>query len=137
MKKRKGAFDVRKKVMPWLLALSLLMTISPVAAFATAGEGTESDDSTIPEAAIYLDQQHGADENGGLSKTTAVETIEKANALANEKNIKKYLPFKFLQGHGDRSLGPWRKDTAPLWARRLYDRTRRCVRLADTEQHCD
>ena len=36
---------------------------------------------------IYLDQQHGADENVGLSEATAVKTIEKANKLANEKNI--------------------------------------------------
>lgn len=36
---------------------------------------------------IYLDQQHGADENDGLSEATAVKTIEKANELANEKNI--------------------------------------------------
>ena len=78
---------MKKKVMLWLLALSLLMTIFPVAAFATAGESTEPDDSTTPQAAIYLDQQNGADDNDGLSKTTAVKTIEKANALANEKNI--------------------------------------------------
>lgn len=32
---------------------------------------------------IYLDQQHGADENDGLSEATAVKTIEKANKLAN------------------------------------------------------
>ena len=67
MKKRRGTFDVKKKVMPWLLALSLLMTIFPVAAFATAGKSTGSGDSTTPGAAIYLDQQHGADENDGLS----------------------------------------------------------------------
>ena len=36
---------------------------------------------------IYLDPQHGADENDGLSEATAVKTIEKANKLANEKNI--------------------------------------------------
>ena len=78
---------MKKKVMSWLLALSLLMTIFPVAAFATAGEGTEPGVSTTSEAAIYLDQQHGADDNDGLSETTAVKTIEKANQLANEKNI--------------------------------------------------
>ena len=78
---------MKKKVMSWLLALSLLMTIFPVAAFATAGESTESGVSTTSEAAIYLDQQHGADDNDGLSEATAVKTIEKANALANEKNI--------------------------------------------------
>lgn len=40
MKKRREAFDVKRKVMPWLLALGLLMTIFPVAAFATAGKST-------------------------------------------------------------------------------------------------
>ena len=45
MKKRKRAFDVKKKVMSWLFALSLLMTIFPVTAFATAGESAEPDDS--------------------------------------------------------------------------------------------
>ena len=76
---------MKKKVMSWLLALSLFMTIFPVAALAADGEGTEA--VAPPQAAIYLDQQHGADSNDGLSKTTAVKTIEKANALANEKNI--------------------------------------------------
>ena len=32
---------------------------------------------------IYLDQQHGADDNNGLSEATAVKTIEKANELAD------------------------------------------------------
>ncbi len=63
------------------------MTMLPTAAFAADGESTETGDSTTPEAAIYLDQQNGADDNDGLSKTTAVKTIEKANELANEKNI--------------------------------------------------
>ena len=36
---------------------------------------------------IYLDQTHGNDANDGLSEATAVKTIEKANKLANEKNI--------------------------------------------------
>lgn len=40
MKKRREAFDVKRKVMPGLLALGLLMTIFPVAAFATAGKST-------------------------------------------------------------------------------------------------
>ena len=34
---------------------------------------------------IYLDPQHGADENDGLKETTAVKTLEKANELANAK----------------------------------------------------
>ncbi|RHU20514.1 hypothetical protein DXD89_00535 [Butyricicoccus sp. TM10-16AC] len=65
----------------------MLMTMLPTAAFAADGESTETGDSTTPETAIYLDQQHGADDNDGLSKTTAVQTIEKAKELANEKNI--------------------------------------------------
>ena len=32
---------------------------------------------------IYLDQQHGADDNNGLSDATAVKTIVRANELAN------------------------------------------------------
>ena len=73
---------MKKKVMSWLLALSLLMTIFPVAAFATAGESTEAVASTTPQAAIYLDQQHGADSNDGLTKDSAVQSIAKANELA-------------------------------------------------------
>lgn len=91
---------MKKKVMSWLLALSLLMTIFPVAAFATAGESTEAVASTTPQVAIYLDQQHGADSNDGLSKTTAVKTIEKANALANEKNINDICLSSFYEVTG-------------------------------------
>ena len=36
---------------------------------------------------IYLDQQHGADDNNGLSEATAVKTIEKANELADANKI--------------------------------------------------
>lgn len=35
-----------------------------------------------PQAAIYLDQQHGADSNDGLTKDSAVQSIAKANELA-------------------------------------------------------
>ena len=76
------------------------MTMLPTAAFAADGESTETGDSTTPEAAIYLDQQHGADDNDGLSKTTAVKTIEKANELANEKNIKDICLSSFYQVTG-------------------------------------
>lgn len=72
----------------------------PTATFAADGESTETGDSTTPEAAIYLDQQHGADDNDGLSKTTAVKTIEKANELANEKNIKDICLSSFYQVTG-------------------------------------
>ena len=80
------------------------MTMLPTAAFAADGESTETGDSTTPEAAIYLDQQHGADDNDGLSKTTAVKTIEKANELANEKNIKDIVFQVFIRSRG-RKLG--------------------------------
>ena len=63
------------------------MTMLPTAAFAADGESTETGNSTTLETAIYLDQQHGADDNDGLSEATAVKTIEKANELANANNI--------------------------------------------------
>ena len=49
---------------------------------------------------IYLDPQHGADENDGLSEATAVKTIEKANELANEKNIKDICLSSFYKVTG-------------------------------------
>ena len=78
----------------------MLMTMLPTAAFAADGESTETGDSTTPEAAIYLDQQHGADDNDGLSKTTAVKTIEKANELANANNINDICLSSFYQVTG-------------------------------------
>ena len=78
---------MNKRIIASILTVIMLMTMLPTAAFAADGESTETGDSTTPEAAIYLDQQHGADDNNGLSKTTAVKTIEKANELANAKNI--------------------------------------------------
>ena len=78
---------MNKRIIASILTVIMLMTMLPTAAFAADGESTETGDSTTPETAIYLDQQHGADDNDGLSKTTAVKTIEKANELANEKNI--------------------------------------------------
>ena len=78
---------MKKRIIVSILTVIMLMTMLPTAAFAADGESTGTGDSTTPEAAIYLDQQHGADDNDGLSKTTAVQTIEKAKELANEKNI--------------------------------------------------
>ena len=78
---------MKKRIIASILTVIMLMTMLPTAAFAADGESTGTGDSTTPEAAIYLDQQHGADDNDGLSKTTAVQTIEKAKELANEKNI--------------------------------------------------
>lgn len=37
---------------------------------------------------IYLDQQHGADDNDGLTETTAVKTIQKTNERAESRHIK-------------------------------------------------
>ena len=78
---------MNKRIIASILTVIMLMTMLPTAAFAADGESTETGNSTTLETAIYLDQQHGADDNDGLSKTTAVQTIEKAKELANEKNI--------------------------------------------------
>ena len=91
---------MKKRIITSILTVIMLMTMLPTAAFAADGESTETGDSTTPEAAIYLDQQHGADDNDGLSKTTAVKTIEKANELANEKNIKDICLSSFYQVTG-------------------------------------
>ena len=91
---------MKKRIIASILTVIMLMTMLPTAAFAADGESTETGDSTTPEVAIYLDQQHGADDNDGLSKTTAVKTIEKANELANEKNIKDICLSSFYKVTG-------------------------------------
>ena len=91
---------MNKRIIASILTVIMLMTMLPTAAFAADGESTETGDSTTPTTAIYLDQQHGADDNDGLSKTTAVKTIEKANELANEKNIKDICLSSFYQVTG-------------------------------------
>ena len=78
---------MKKRIIASILTVIMLMTMLPTAAFAADGESTETGDSTTPEAAIYLDQQHGADDKDGLSEATAVKTIEKAYELANANNI--------------------------------------------------
>ena len=81
---------MKKRIIASILTVIMLMTMLPTAAFAAGVEDTgetETGTSAMPTAAIYLDQQHGADDNDGLSKTTAVKTIEKANELANAKSI--------------------------------------------------
>lgn len=78
---------MKRRVIVSILTVIMLMTMFQTTAFATVGEGSEEGVSTSPKAAIYLDQQHGADSNDGLSEATAVKTIEKANELANAKNI--------------------------------------------------
>ena len=62
--------------------------------------GTLEADEESAITGIYLDQQHGADDNNGLSEATAVKTIEKANELANEKNIKDICLSSFYQVTG-------------------------------------
>ena len=91
---------MNKRIIASILTVIMLMTMLPTAAFAADGESTETGDSTTPEAAIYLDQQYGADANDGLSKTTAVKTIEKANELANAKNINDICLSSFYQVTG-------------------------------------
>ena len=91
---------MNKRIIASILTVIMLMTMLPTAAFAAVGESTETGNSTTPEAAIYLDQQHGADDNDGLSKTTAVKTIEKANELANAKNIKDICLSSFYRVTG-------------------------------------
>ncbi len=49
---------------------------------------------------IYLDQQHGADDNNGLSEATAVKTIEKANELANANKINDICLLSFYKVTG-------------------------------------
>ena len=78
---------MNKRIIASILTVIMLMTMLPTAAFAADGESTETGNSTTLETAIYLDQQHGADDNDGLSEATAVKTIEKANELANANNI--------------------------------------------------
>ena len=91
---------MKKRIIASILTVIMLMTMLPTAAFAADGESTETGDSTTPEAAIYLDQQHGADDNDGLSEATAVKTIEKANELANAKNIKDICLSSFYRVTG-------------------------------------
>ena len=76
------------------------MTMLPTAAFAADGESIETGNSTTLETAIYLDQQHGADDKDGLSEATAVKTIEKANELANANNINDICLSSFYQVTG-------------------------------------
>ena len=91
---------MKKRIVTSILTVIMLMTMLPTAAFAADGESTETGGSTTPEAAIYLDQQHGADSNDGLTKESAVQSIKKANELANEKNIKDICLSSFYQVTG-------------------------------------
>ena len=62
---------MKKRIIASILTVIMLMTMLQTAALAADGEGTEAVASTTPQAAIYLDQQHGADSNDGLTKESA------------------------------------------------------------------
>ena len=91
---------MKNRIITSVLTVIMLMTMLPTAAFAAVGKSAETGDSTTPEAAIYLDQQHGADDNDGLSEATAVKTIEKAHELANAKNINDIYFLSFYKVTG-------------------------------------
>ena len=91
---------MNKRIIASILTVIMLMTMLPTAAFAADGESIETGNSTTLETAIYLDQQHGADDNDGLSEATAVKTIEKANELANANNINDICLSSFYQVTG-------------------------------------
>ena len=89
---------MKKRIIASILTVIMLMTMLQTAALAADGEGTEAVASTTPQAAIYavasttpqaaiyLDQQHGADSNDGLTKESAVQSIVKANELAESNH---------------------------------------------------
>ena len=91
---------MNKRIIASILTVIMLMTMLPTAAFAADGESIETGNSTTLETAIYLDQQHGADDKDGLSEATAVKTIEKANELANANNINDICLSSFYQVTG-------------------------------------
>ena len=81
---------MKKRIIASILTVIMLMTMLPTAAFAAGVEDTgetETGTSAMPTAAIYLDQQHGADTNDGQTKETAVQTMKKAQELAEAQNI--------------------------------------------------
>ena len=77
---------MKRRVIISILTVIMIMTMFQTAAFATDGEGSAAGVSTSPKAAIYLDQQHGADSNDGLTKESAVQSIVKANELAESNH---------------------------------------------------
>ena len=77
---------MKKRIIASILTVIMLMTMLQTTALAADGEGTEAVASTTPQAAIYLDQQHGADSNDGLTKESAVQSIVKANELAESNH---------------------------------------------------
>ena len=94
---------MKKRIIASILTVIMLMTMLPTAAFAAGVEDTgetETGTSAMPTAAIYLDQQHGADDKDGLSEATAVKTIEKAYELANTNNINDICLSSFYQVTG-------------------------------------
>lgn len=94
---------MKKRIIASILTVIMLMTMLPTAAFAAGVEDTgetETGTSAMPTAAIYLDQQHGADTNDGQTKETAVQTMEKAQELAEAQNINDICLSSFYQVTG-------------------------------------
>lgn len=63
--------------------------------------GTLEADEESANTVIYLDQQHGADTKNGLTESTAVKTIEKANELADANNINDICLSSFYRVTGE------------------------------------
>ena len=68
----KGAFDVKTKLLSWLLTLSLLMTMLPTAALAAAAPGTSS--GTVIYVSESGDDSAAGDENAPLKTIGAAFT---------------------------------------------------------------
>ena len=68
----KGAFDVKTKLLSWLLTLSLLMTMLPTAALAAADPGTSS--GTVIYVSESGDDSAAGDENAPLKTIGAAFT---------------------------------------------------------------
>lgn len=78
-----------KKIVASILTAIMLMVVFQTAAFAAEGEGAEANVSPkLGGSVIYLNQTDGADDNDGLTKATAVKTIQKANELAESRHVK-------------------------------------------------
>lgn len=66
-----------KKIVASILTAIMLMVVFQTAAFAAEGEGAEANVSPkLGGSVIYLNQTDGADDNDGLTKATAVKTIQ-------------------------------------------------------------
>ena len=67
----KGAFDVKTKLLSWLLTVSLLMTMLPTAAMAAAAPGTSS--GTSSGTVIYVSES--GDDSAAGDESAPLKTI--------------------------------------------------------------